>query len=74
MRKRGSRKGDLMSEGMTALCGGALALNLLLVVALLAVLVVNGMGYFWQKELVLLELDDGKEIVVIFNTKTVSEI
>ena len=33
---------------MTALCGGALAFNLLLVVGLLAVLGANGMGYFWQ--------------------------
>ncbi len=49
----------LLADGMTALCGGALALNLLLVVALLAVLVINGGAYFWQKDLVRVELTDG---------------
>ena len=37
-----SKRTDLLGEGLTALCGGALGLNLLLVVALLAVLAVNG--------------------------------
>jgi phosphate transport system permease protein len=63
MRLKRSGRGDLLGEGLTALCGGALALNLLLVVALLAVLSANGMSYFWQKELVQLELDDGRRIL-----------
>ena len=58
-----SKHSDRLGEGFTALCGGALALNLLLVVALLGVLCVNGMGYFWQRNLVLLELDDGARIL-----------
>lgn len=56
-RRRGGR--DLLSDGLTALCGGALALNLLLVVGLLVVLVVNGLSYFWQPDLVRIERADG---------------
>ena len=48
---------DPLGDGLTALCGGALALNLLLVVALLAVLAINGGGYFWQDPLLRVELD-----------------
>jgi phosphate transport system permease protein len=48
---------------MTALCGGALAFNLLLVVALLVVLGINGMGYFWQGSLVRLRLEDGTRLL-----------
>jgi phosphate transport system permease protein len=59
---RGSRS-DTIGEGLTALCGGALALNLLLVAALLAILVINGMGYFWQKGLLVVELDDGSRLM-----------
>lgn len=52
-----------MGEGLTSLCGGALALNLLLVIALLVVLIANGMGYFWQERVVLLEMQDGSRIL-----------
>ena len=58
-----SKRSDMIGEGMTSLCSGALALNLLLVVALLAILVVNGMGYFWQRDLVEVELEDGTRIL-----------
>ena len=58
MASQHSKRSDLIGEGMTSLCSGALALNLLLVVALLAILVVNGMGYFWQRDLVEIELDE----------------
>jgi len=47
---------------LTSLCGGALALNLLLVIALLGVLAINGMGYFWQKELVQLDLVEPHDV------------
>lgn len=57
------RRSDLFGEGLTALCGGALALNLLLVAALLIVLVANGMGYFWQKPVELLVLTDGSRLM-----------
>jgi len=59
----GTRRSDMLGEGLTALCGGALALNLLSVIALLAILVVNGMGYFWQKDLLAIELDDGRRLM-----------
>jgi phosphate transport system permease protein len=54
---------QLLGDGLTALCGGALALNLLMVLALLGILVVNGGSYFWQKELVRFELRDGTRVM-----------
>jgi len=60
---RAARRSDLLGEGLTALCGGALALNLLFVAALLAILAVNGLGYFWQRPLVQLELRDGRSLL-----------
>jgi phosphate transport system permease protein len=59
MRRFGRRRADWLGDGLTALCGGALALNLLMVLGLLAVLAVNGLGHFWQKELLRVELHDG---------------
>ena len=41
-------RADGWGQSFTALCGGALALNLLLVVGLLALLAINGLGFFWQ--------------------------
>jgi len=61
--KSGSKKADWLGDGLTALCGGALAFNLLLVVALLAVLCANGLGYFWQDPLLSIELDDGTRLL-----------
>jgi phosphate transport system permease protein len=52
-----------VGDGLTSLCSGALALNLLLVVALLAILVVNGMGFFWQRQLIEFTLDDGRQLL-----------
>ena len=57
------RRSDFMGQALTWLCGGALAFNLLLVVAILLLLLYNGMGYFWQKSLVQLELKDGRKIL-----------
>jgi phosphate transport system permease protein len=57
------RRSALLGQAFTWLCGGALAFNLLLVVGILALLIVNGMGYFWQKDLVLLAQKDGKKIL-----------
>ena len=58
-----SKHTDLLGDGLTALCGGALAINLFLVIALLAVLVINGGGYFWPRELIQLELADGSVLL-----------
>jgi len=59
-RRRGT---DVLGESLTALCGGALALNLLLIAALLVLLAWNGLGTFWQKKVVRLALDDGTAIL-----------
>ena len=58
-----ARGTDRLGESLTALCGGALALNVLLVLSLLALLASYGLGYFWQKKLVRLELADGAVIL-----------
>ena len=58
-----SSKRDWLGEGLTSLCGGALALNLLLVIGLLVILAVNGLSYFWQRELLQLTLDDGRVLL-----------
>ena len=41
------------------LSGGALAISLLLIGGLLTLIFINGMGYFWPKDLVQLTLKDG---------------
>ena len=53
----------LMSNSLVALSGGALALNLLLIVGLIALIAVNGLGTFWQKGVVELTLDDGTRLL-----------
>ncbi len=53
----------LAGDSLTALCGGALALCLLLILSLLALMAVNGLSYFWQKRLVALELADGRTLL-----------
>ncbi|MCL4838013.1 MAG: phosphate ABC transporter permease PstA [Thermoanaerobaculia bacterium] len=54
---------DRLGDSLTALCGGALALNLLLILALLGLLLANGGGYFWQKPLEELTLADGRVLL-----------
>jgi phosphate transport system permease protein len=63
MATKHNKRSDRLGAGLTSLCSGALALNLLLVVALLAILVVNGMGYFWQRTLVEYELDNETRVL-----------
>jgi phosphate transport system permease protein len=41
------------------LCGGALGLSLLMIGGLLVLITINGMGYFWPKDLVQFKLKDG---------------
>jgi phosphate transport system permease protein len=61
---RGSRsRTDRLGDSMTALCGGALALNLLLVLSLLGLLGYHGLAYFWQRPVVLLTLRDGSRVL-----------
>jgi phosphate transport system permease protein len=61
--EHGARRRDAVGQMLTWLCGGALALNLLLIVGLLVILVVNGVGFFWQSELVLFHLVDGETLL-----------
>ncbi len=57
------RRSGAIGQALTWLCGGALALNLLLVIAIMALLAYNGLSYFWQKDLIELTLLDGKKIL-----------
>lgn len=57
------RRSSAVGQALTWLCGGALAFNLLLVIAILALLAYNGLSYFWQKDLVQLNLKDGTKIL-----------
>jgi phosphate transport system permease protein len=57
------RQTAIIGNSMTALCGGALALNLLLVAGLMVLLAVHGLGYFWQQELVLFERAEAKTLL-----------
>ncbi len=45
------------------LCGGALGLSLLMIGGLLFLVVMNGMGYFWPKDLIQLTLNDGSMVL-----------
>jgi phosphate transport system permease protein len=57
------RRREAFGLSMTWLCAGALALNLLLIVALIGLICHQGMGYFWQDTLVRLQLTDGKTLL-----------
>jgi phosphate transport system permease protein len=50
-------------EPFVWLAGGALAFSLIMVAGLVALVLMNGMGFFWPKELVLFHLDDGKSVL-----------
>jgi phosphate transport system permease protein len=52
-----------VSNSLVALSGGALALNLLLIVGLILLIAVNGLGTFWQKRVVELTLADGTRLL-----------
>jgi len=57
------RRSEILGHAFTWLCGGALAFNVLLVISILVLLAWNGLGYFWQKELVQLAMKDGRKIL-----------
>ena len=45
------------------LCGGALGLSLLMIGGLLVVIMINGMGYFWPKDLIQFTLKNGNVVL-----------
>jgi phosphate transport system permease protein len=53
----------ILGQSLTWLCGGALAFNILLVLAILSLLAWNGFGYFWQEDLVEYALKDGTKVL-----------
>jgi len=57
------RQRDFLGMSFTALCGGALALNLVLILGLLALIGWQGGRYFWQKDLLEVELADGRKLL-----------
>ena len=48
-----------VSRTAVSLASGTLALNLILIGGLVTLIAVNGLGFFWQKPVELLVLDDG---------------
>jgi phosphate transport system permease protein len=66
------RRRDFLGASFTALCGGALALNLVLIVALLALVGWQGGRHFWQKDLLRVELADGRVLLgELHSTETI---
>ncbi len=63
MKRTGLRRADVLGRSFTWLCGGALALNLVLVLGLLTLLAVQGGAYFWQRDLTLMTLRDGRRFL-----------
>ena len=55
---RGTRS-DRVGRLFTWMCGGALALNLVLAVGLIALIGRHGAAYFWQSPIALVELEEG---------------
>lgn len=57
------RTKDRLSDALTALCAGSLALSLLLVIGMLALLGRHGLSYFWQRPVEEITLQDGKKLL-----------
>jgi len=57
------RRSELIGQSFTWLCGGALAFNILLVIGIMGLLAWHGLRYFWQKDLVQLNLKDGTHLL-----------
>ncbi len=58
-----ARRRDRLGAPLTWLCGGALAVNLVLVAGLIGLIGVRGFGHFWQAPIVALTLDDGTRVL-----------
>ena len=51
-----------LSQTAVSLAAGTLGLNLILITGLVALIAVNGLGFFWQKPVELIVLDDGSRL------------
>jgi len=61
---RGRRRAnDRLGQSLTSLCGGALAINLLLAIGLIGLIAYHGLTYFWPKTIVALHLKDGSTLL-----------
>src|SRR5262245_18409750 len=58
-----ARPFDLVGRVLRWLCGGRLALNLLLILGRVVLLAANGGSYFWQRPLTLLTVRDGTKVL-----------
>jgi phosphate transport system permease protein len=58
-----AKRRDLLGASFTALCGGALALDLLLILAILGLIGYQGGRYFWQRDLLELRLAEGSTLL-----------
>ncbi len=56
------KRNEFVADISTALCGGSLALSLLLVVGLLGLLAYYGLSHFWQKPVHEFTLEDGRRV------------
>ena len=61
--RSGRLRREFFGVSMTALCGGALALNLVLILGLLTVIGYQGGRFFWQKDLPEFTLADGGKLL-----------
>lgn len=61
--RSGRLRREFFGVSMTALCGGALALNLVLILGLLTVIGYQGGRFFWQKDLPEFTLTDGGKLL-----------
>jgi phosphate transport system permease protein len=63
MVRPGGVRRDFVGNAFTALCGGALGLNLLLVLGILGLIGYQGLRFFWQKPVLRIELADGRVVM-----------
>jgi phosphate transport system permease protein len=61
--KSAAARRELFGVSMTALCGGALALNVVFILALLLLIGWQGARFFWQKDVPELLLADGSKLL-----------
>ncbi|MDP3936816.1 MAG: phosphate ABC transporter permease PstA [Deltaproteobacteria bacterium] len=58
-----TRRSERVGESLTWLCGGALAFNLLMIVAVIGFIGYRGLDYFWQGRVALCRLEDGRRLL-----------